>query len=357
MDKRSQSQVQFKTNSNEPSRTSINLKEKQLMQKSGSVSQNLNRHVPNEQNASASQKDKEQQKNTSHYDNHFQKSQQDQDKNYTAEELQEMYSTRKEALQKHMDKLFVSNNTYFKLMKGGLVCGYCHRPKDLNLDYKKGAESNYQKDYKPHACCKGVPRVRSDFFGGFYTQQPMELTTVNRTDYIPHPLEKNKSEKKPDSSQFLPFAGVSSYNDQYANWGSNPVSLIKPPYHPTVIKELPFVGKTMYKDYYQGKPAEKDAERDKIIQTHRRGQFKSPINSDFPFLSATSYGTTYIPQNTSTNNFKVPQKASAPLPSFDGQYVTNYKKDYDDKSHHPSHKCDDKNCIICGRLIHRQQVM
>jgi len=44
------------------------------------------------------------------------------------------------------------------------VCGYCLRPRDLALDYKKGAESLYQRDYKPHDGYKGVPRVGSAFF-------------------------------------------------------------------------------------------------------------------------------------------------------------------------------------------------
>lgn len=50
---------------------------------------------------------------------------------------------------------------------GGLVCGTCVRPRELNLDYKKGAESLYQKDFKPHASYKAVPRMGSDFFGGY----------------------------------------------------------------------------------------------------------------------------------------------------------------------------------------------
>jgi len=49
------------------------------------------------------------------------------------------------------------------------------------------------------------------------------------------------------------------------NWGSNPTSVIKPAAHPTVIKELPFMGRTLYSDEYKGKPAEKDEEREKII--------------------------------------------------------------------------------------------
>jgi len=50
---------------------------------------------------------------------------------------------------------------YYQILPviGGLVCGHCLRPKDLTLDYKKGAESLYQKDYKPHDCYKAVPRV------------------------------------------------------------------------------------------------------------------------------------------------------------------------------------------------------
>jgi len=99
--------------------------------------------------------------------------------------MAELYNKRKDILCKHMDKLTMDNEAYFKLVRGndnldwlglwfewfwclwflgGLVCGYCLRPRDLALDYKKGAESLYQRDYKPHDGYKGVPRVGSAFF-------------------------------------------------------------------------------------------------------------------------------------------------------------------------------------------------
>lgn len=106
-----------------------------------------------------------------------------------------------------------------------------------------------------------------------------------------------KNEKKHDVRQFLPFSGITSYKvyyqsssacsligyffslslslqNEFTDWGVNPTAVIKPGVHPTTLKDLPFNNKSMYTEQYQGKPADKDEERQKIINANRRGQFK-----------------------------------------------------------------------------------
>lgn len=52
--------------------------------------------------------------------------------------------------------------------------------------------------------------------------------------------------------KFLPFAGVTSYTDTYVHYPNNPVASIKPASHPTVIKDMPFSGKSSYSNNYKG---------------------------------------------------------------------------------------------------------
>ena len=49
---------------------------------------------------------------------------------------------------------------------------------------------------------------------------------------------------------------------------------LKPPFHPTVIKGMPFIGKTNYSDSYLGKPADYDPETDKFLSNSRNQRFK-----------------------------------------------------------------------------------
>jgi len=98
------------------------------------------------------------------------------------------------------------------------------------------------------------------------------LKSIYRKDYDPKKVEPfREAYNEKSMSKFLPFAGVSDYRDKFVNWGFNPVSALKPPAHPTVIKELPFVGKSEYKNHYLGKPADKDDGREKLLAVSRYG--------------------------------------------------------------------------------------
>ncbi|EGR28812.1 hypothetical protein IMG5_168480 [Ichthyophthirius multifiliis] len=263
----------------------------------------------------------------------------------------DQYEMRREIMKQHMNKLLDNNEWYYQQVRGGLVCGFCLRPKrNLIPDYKKGGQSLYQKDFQPFKSNTRVPRVNGDLYNGFYSKQPMELSTINRSDYVPHPIEAQKQHKSKELQKFLPFSDISSYKNTFLDWGSNPVSLVKPPAHPTVIKELPFVGKTTYGDTFKGKPADNDNDRDKIIQMSKKGQFKNPISPDFPFLSQTTNLSTYLPQTVDYKKYNPNIIKGRQVPAFDGQYLTTHKKDYDDKM--KDHEfCNKRNCIICGRLM------
>lgn len=69
--------------------------------------------------------------------------------------------------------------------------------------------------------------------------------------------------------------------------------MIRPAAHPTVIKDMEFSGKSFYTSSYKGDQVPYDPEIAYMINKNKRGQFKSPINPDFPFLDETSNGFYY----------------------------------------------------------------
>jgi hypothetical protein len=43
---------------------------------------------------------------------------------------------------------------------------------------------------------------------------------------------------------------MSTYNNMYLNWGMGDTPCLLPQNNPTVIKEMPFMGRSIYKDSY-----------------------------------------------------------------------------------------------------------
>lgn len=50
----------------------------------------------------------------------------------------------------------------------------------MTLDYKKGANSEYQRNYIPHTCQDCAPLLKPDYFTSYYNNQPMDLISTNR---------------------------------------------------------------------------------------------------------------------------------------------------------------------------------
>lgn len=73
------------------------------------------------------------------------------------------------------------------------------------------------------------------------------------------------------------YSSINSLTDRkndYVNWGANPSGNLKPGYQNTVIKELPFVGRTIYRDNYQGNQGGKDDDMARLISNSRYGMFR-----------------------------------------------------------------------------------
>lgn len=91
---------------------------------------------------------------------------------------------------------------------------------------------------------------------------------------------------------------------KYLDWGSNPSSNLKPPFIPTVIKDLPFLGRTIYRDNYKGKQTERDPNEDLLLNNAKFGTFRSPLSPDFPFIGETTHNSYYKPFKTNQSGPK-----------------------------------------------------
>ena len=152
-------------------------------------------------------------------------------------------------------------------------------------------------------CHDCQPLLKGNFFDSYYNNQPIDLMTTHKHDYKTPPLSSQLEPiKAKDTTNFLPFDGYSSYRMTYLNWGSNPSSTLKPPFHPTIIKDLPFISRTMYRDNFQGKPTEKNADEDKLLNNARYGTFRSPLSPDFPFIGESASNAAYKPFKTRKDN-------------------------------------------------------
>ena len=57
------------------------------------------------------------------------------------------------------------------------------------------------------------------------------------------------------------------------NWGANPSGSMRPPYQNTIIKDLPFNDRTIYKDCYNGAPGEKDPNAMRLMDKFGKAKF------------------------------------------------------------------------------------
>lgn len=148
-------------------------------------------------------------------------------------------------------------------------------------------------------CHDCQPLLKGDFFGSYYHNQPMDLLSTNRHDYKTPPLGSQLDPiKAKENNNYLPFDGYSSYRMTYLNWGPNRSSTLKPPFHPTVIKDMPFLSKTTNRETFQGKPLEKNPDEEKLLNNARYGTFRSPLSPDFPFIGESASNAAYKPFRT-----------------------------------------------------------
>jgi len=159
----------------------------------------------------------------------------------------------------------------------------------------------------------------------------MELGTTHRNDYVPFktgPIEKWNPDKKYPSIK-APFPGVSSYKNNYINYSAGMPPREKATVVPTVISELPFIGKTTNTDYGSFPPIVDIEKGDNMIKPAHKSMYKNPLGPDIPFMGETTMQGDFKPFKIGKNQ-KGPKgnEVNDALPNYDGQYHTVYKKDY-----------------------------
>ncbi|CAD8146411.1 unnamed protein product [Paramecium pentaurelia] len=223
---------------------------------------------------------------------------------------------------------------YFDHLGGKCLCALCncgkHKCNSKNCIHKPQLHGNYtiyQKEYQ-----KKTPETGSRYNQNIFTQPKAEGDLENVTTYkhdfpgYNSKAELHKNSQKPTVSG-VPFSGLSTYNNMYLNWGMGDTPQLLPQNNPTVIKEMPFMGRSIYKDSYQGVqalPTQSCKNMNKAL--------KSPLSPpDLKFSAESIAKSSYKPFRTDRVPTAKSQQNATLNPSFNGQYNSEYRKEFDPK--------------------------
>ncbi|KAM3135258.1 hypothetical protein pb186bvf_012723 [Paramecium bursaria] len=253
-------------------------------------------------------------------------------------------------LQTHFSKLVEKNEQYLNHLQGNCICGncicgQCKCPKMLiSLDFKKGQESLYQKEFVQHGKSKYIPLF--DHNATFKNTLPMDMQTIQRQTFPAHRPQKIPEDFKPDQKLFLqPFHSGSTYQIDFASTGGVQSLDIKPPFHPTVV-DMPFNTTSTYHDNFYTKPIPKE----QFLLNSTKSSFKNPISPELPFLHQSSNNRFYKPYATGKLDNPKQKTVVQSLPSFEGQFQSTTQKDFNDKN---PKKCPSR---IYLNSLYRQQL-
>lgn len=102
-----------------------------------------------------------------------------------------------------------------------------------------------------------------DFYSSYYQRSSINFlnNSTNRVDFKPCTPTANRFERKHKARVEYPFQATSSYSvffdffnykNNFIDWKYGANDNLRPSYEVTVIPNLKFIGKTMYKDNYLG---------------------------------------------------------------------------------------------------------
>ncbi|CAK60393.1 unnamed protein product (macronuclear) [Paramecium tetraurelia] len=223
---------------------------------------------------------------------------------------------------------------YFDHLGGKCLCSLCncgkHKCNSKNCVNKPQLHGNYtiyQKEF-----VKKTPENGSRCNQNIFQQPKPEGDLGNVTTYkhdfpgYNSKVELQKNTSKPTVSG-VPFSGISTYNNMYLNWGMGDTPQLLPQNNPTVIKEMPFMGKSIYKDSYQGAqtvPVQSCKNMNKAL--------KSPLSPpDLKFYAESISKSSYKPFKPETTQSAKGKQDSTLNPSYNGQYNSEYRKEFDPK--------------------------
>ncbi|CAD8172371.1 unnamed protein product [Paramecium octaurelia] len=228
---------------------------------------------------------------------------------------------------------------YFDHLGGQCLCTLCNCGKHhcngkncLNKPNLHLNKSIYQQEFvqkNPGQCS----HYNQNLYLNPKQEGEIKRVTTYKHDY-PGYLSSVQLQKGPKSNNtnYGSFSGMSTYNNMFKNWGVGDTPQLMPQNNPTIIQNLPFSGRSNYRDQFQ----EFNVEPAK--STKGLYQQKSPLSPpDIKFTATSIAKSSYIPIETERAQQQQAKKLQLqPLnPSYRGQYNTMYCKEFDSKFPRP----------------------
>ncbi|CAD8082122.1 unnamed protein product [Paramecium primaurelia] len=230
-----------------------------------------------------------------------------------------------------INKLLDKNAAYFDHVQDQCICGLCICGgckcglERLKEQQGMAMKSQYQQDYVEKQPLRNKSISQLPTYKDDYT---MKFETTQRLDFK-DPKQRPQTSYKPEQPRFVqPFHAGSTYQLTHTKMPENEKVNIIPQNHPTVMKDLKFLGSSEYKRNFSGTPITK--ERNLIFGAH--SSFGNPINPGLPFFGSTTSSRAFKPFKAKKTR---PTKSTTQIqsvPTFDGQFSTITKLDFGDKS-------------------------
>jgi len=200
------------------------------------------------------------------------------------------------------------------------------------LNFQGNKTSLYQRDFVPYDPKNQVPINKPDLWNTHRSQFPMEAKTINKQDYIDWKMPAPERGKDPFRLLTLdiPLNTGTSYRTQYVNWGPNAARLLMPAKPGTVISDLPFDDRTVYKGDFGGSKKEMAPSLDvSLLPTAKK---ESVMSSSIPFLGQTCYSKSFQPFKIVASELiaqrKHVQDGIVPNASYAGNFTTMKNRDF-----------------------------
>jgi hypothetical protein len=255
-------------------------------------------------------------------------------KNYTAYDVDAVHDDVKQSYVANPNIPHDEEAEYYETVRRLDVCGHCwtdqrkYCTQAFKLREKGPGNTLYQKDFVKHPLNGKAPVVKNDFYSTFNIAEPMDLNTTHKKDYKPYEVEapQRATMAAKNSASGIPFGGKSGYKVDYINWGNMPVNFEKAPHNITIVKDLPFMGKTAYMENFsqpnaceQAKPVDRD-----LWNTKK----KSPLSTGIPFLGQTTTANTYKPYKVEGAPMFTLKEEYEPTESYPNQFKSTYDQDF-----------------------------
>ena len=191
---------------------------------------------------------------------------------------------------------------------GLCLCRYCdcneHKCPVLDkhdIYLKSAFKSSYMQDFKQSRFDSPL-KMQPQLFRP--NMQKMDFQTTSQATYKPIKISPPKKPEKPIDSNIATFRGYSQYANDFPNWGDSRITHEKRWYPPVRSTEIPFVGRSSYKETFRD---EKQQGTSINIDGRQLSASKSTISfgPKEKFDGATTYGRNMRDYSQNSLNYKV----------------------------------------------------